>query len=62
MYKVPSATQENISIGSALRVVIMLSPILSLTFSQETTRKYVSEKQRIMQRKRNKGANTEEQY
>lgn len=62
MYKVPSATQENISIGSALRVVIMLSPIVSFIFSQETTRKYVSEKQRIMQRKRNKGANTEEQY
>ena len=61
MYKVPSATQENISIGSALRVVMMLSTILSFTFSQETIRKYVSEKQRIMQRKKNKGSNTGEQ-
>ena len=62
MYKVPSATQENVSIGSALRVVITLSTILSFTFSQETTRRYVSEKQRIMQRKRNKGSNTGKQY
>ena len=62
MYKVPSATKENISIGSALRVVITLSTILSFTFSQETTRRYVSEKQRIMQRKRNKGSNTGKQY